>query len=565
MNNYIIVEITNLEPLKIGSNGTKNQAESSKDYIPGSTLRGAIIYLLKKKLKLDDDLKDENNENYKYKILNKINCYNAYPYKNKEGLFIPTPLNLRIDKHDFREKRVIKSNTPIDIKNLLKDYNSSSNEENKRKVNNIKYKYVKFNETNPLEPVKIEKEYRLHHNGVKNKNKKEKDNIFRYESISKGHTFIGLVSGEKEIIKKLSELIRGNEKVYLGGSKGSGYGLCKIEIINNEKLDNKKVFENYSEVKKILGLKFKRDDLKENNKELVLQCLSDCMFRDENGQPSNHIDSQYLKDTLNLEEVSFKRAYCKGSYSQGFNMKWRARYPKEGIMKAGSIIKYKYKGKLHKEKMEVLESRLRGMRTNDGYGWIACNIEYPQQLNIEPVKLVGDYNEDGNSESNDNENKKDISDDTKTNLEIISKGLSQGKKRWIKHIYLKEKDIIIINELKASHIKNMKDIIKLKREDRKKQPKYNRNYMSNKERFSIKDENFSKIMEYIYELEKDKDYKKHKEISDFVDEKIGCKKAQLFYHNLYFKKDIIGMKREFLIDFLQEILYIELRKEERGE
>ena len=61
-------------------------------------------------------------------------------------------------------------------------------------------------------------------------NKKgEKNKLFRYESIKKDQIFSGIIKVVKdEYVQEVLNLFS-NEAVYIGGSKGSGYGRCIIE------------------------------------------------------------------------------------------------------------------------------------------------------------------------------------------------------------------------------------------------------------------------------------------------------------------------------------------------
>lgn len=78
---YQVIEIRNLEPLKIGAGGNKaHWDEPCKDYIPGSTLRGGAIARMQR-LNLFGDSKS---------VLQHMECSNAYLYQNGQ-LYLPSP------------------------------------------------------------------------------------------------------------------------------------------------------------------------------------------------------------------------------------------------------------------------------------------------------------------------------------------------------------------------------------------------------------------------------------------------------------------------------------------
>ncbi len=113
MDLYRVIEITNKEPLKIGSGGSKSgQIEPSKDYIPGSTIRGAFI---NKFIRFGIF-----NEQTSKRILSQVDFYNAYPFL-AGSLFFPTPYHLRVDKHDWRARSIQGFPSLVAISNLLND------------------------------------------------------------------------------------------------------------------------------------------------------------------------------------------------------------------------------------------------------------------------------------------------------------------------------------------------------------------------------------------------------------------------------------------------------------
>lgn len=158
MKKYLVIEINNKEPLKIGSGGSKAQTEPAKEYIPGSTIRGAVIAQL-----LRHGIYDESTIK---EALQKIQCYNAYPYRAGK-LFIPTPQHLRMSKHEWRKKKASNEKNPctLNLINLLENQSPEMK-------NPLEYRFIAVQDRR-LTGVKIPKTYRQHHTKGK-----EKDNLF---------------------------------------------------------------------------------------------------------------------------------------------------------------------------------------------------------------------------------------------------------------------------------------------------------------------------------------------------------------------------------------------------
>ncbi|WP_026895710.1 RAMP superfamily CRISPR-associated protein [Clostridiisalibacter paucivorans] len=507
MNKYIVLQIENLQPLKIGARGVQNQMENSKSYIPGSTIRGAAISSLINRLKLDSNLCSiSNGKSYKKKLLEDMKFYNGYPFYD-EKLFIPTPTHLRTNKHNFREAMIKKSEELFKLGNLL---------DNEKQINTFPISFISINENLKLNHIEIKKELRLHHNKSKNR-----DNLFRYEAIKNGHVFTAIIKADEEIGEILGGILKKNEKWYLGGSKGSGYGLCKVDFVGT--------YDKYSEVKNNIGLKYTT----KSGKKLILTCLSDCILRDESGNPTNHIVEIQLQKILKGKKIKFERIIANQGYSEGYNMKWGARYPKESTVKAGSIMVYNCEDEISKEDLLRIDEHLFGMRTTDGYGWIAGNIDYPKEINLNAKEF--------SSERNDEDFEKDINikdvEGSET-FNIIVNGLYDAKEKWLRHIFIqerkKEDNPINVNIEKDSHKQNIIQIMekgKINIENI-----LNREYMKDKEKFSINNNSFLDIYNYYYG-DKQNDY-----LKNYIDTKLNSKKGNLFY------KDMDG--KEFLKDLV---------------
>lgn len=516
---YSVIEIETIEPIKIGAGGNKkNQIEPSKDYIPGSTIRGAsIAELIKSKLFVKNNEKD---------ILTKICFYNAYPYVDKK-IFIPNPNHLRIDKHEWRKKQKIQEvseeNENVKVCNLIVENENP-------KFNSLGYNFI-ANCNNDLVGFNTKKEYRLHHSKIWNKNnKKEKDNIFRYQAISSKQIFRSIIRYDNTMEKIINKLFNGKEfYTYIGGSKGSGYGKCKLKLI-------KKGIDEYNQVLKELG-KVKKID-KDIKNQLVITCLSDCLFRDKYGQSTNEFPIKRIAEKLDIViSDKNKKYFLKSSISEGYNAKWKARYPKETIIKSGSVFCYEVNEDISESKIIEIESQLYGQRTVDGYGWISINDSYPTNLQVREATC-------------DNiPCQKTIEDlEDKETLQIIISGLGNAKLRWLRSSYMK--DNTIKANLKNHQARILLDVIRNNRNI-----EIERNYMKNEDEFSVQGKNFILLKQYI-------DGTNDSQLDMFAKKMLNTEKGKLFYK--YFDKVKTGnnKKQQFIKEFVEVSLEIIAKKEE---
>lgn len=368
---YYVIEILNEEPLKIGATGSKsNPSERSKQHIPGSTIRGGLISQLKKMNAFNEGKAD---------FLQYIQCQNGYLF-DKGQLFMPTPQHLRLNKHDYRKSKVIKTTVTLSDYDLDADPSAGKN--------HIPYRYVTIARDNQSQGEgvmvggKVKQAYRLHHSTIRKPDQKEKQNLYNYQAISPGHTFRAVIRYEGKHADLLDQVLaEGHQQVwYLGGARSSGYGKCLVKTIN--------ICRTYEEAVRMAGYSVPRIV---QGRTMILTCLTDCLFRDRYGQPmagiSDETVEQWLESWLpgnHPVKVISRRMFLQTSLSEGYHAVWNARYPKETLISAGSVMKFELSRDLSeeewKEVIRSIEAVPHGNRVQEGLGWLLVNVDYPKRL-----------------------------------------------------------------------------------------------------------------------------------------------------------------------------------------
>ncbi len=343
---YISYDLKCLENIKLSTTHNQIDFEESLDYISGSSIRGAFIYSYINKYEIDDISNSPHKEKF---FTDNIVFLNAYPKVNNKRSF-PLP------KCFFAPKSEMKTandylNIELGIDNNLKPLYE-------------KVRFCEFVTENGeiLNKVKVEKESYLHINKNTPKNK-----LYRYETIKRGQTFSGIIKTiddyEEEIVNLLKDSI-----VYIGGSKGSGYGKCKIE--------NLKVLDKNPELDlSNLG------DLKD----FYLIALSDIIYLDELGKYSTIIDGK----VLGLTAAKFVDSNIETKYVSSYNNKWRQKTPTTIAIKAGSVFKYHIDEPVDSNMLYETISQGIGVRRNEGFGRIAIvdDIRY-KKIALNPDKDI---------------------------------------------------------------------------------------------------------------------------------------------------------------------------------
>ncbi|MBZ2175785.1 hypothetical protein K8M07_11105 [Schnuerera sp. xch1] len=334
MNSYIVYDIEACENLKFAKSNMQSDSEETMEYIPGTAIRGAYIY----KYIIQKGIKNINEGIHRDKLLNgKIKFLNAYPkYKDKRSIPLP--------KSYFAPKEKIKAyNTSLKMKSGL-DIKLDSGYEKVRTCEFVAFIDGEYYKTD------VEKTSNLHINKMRGK---KNNKLFRYEFIKKGQLFQGIIKVEDDsYLEEIEELFK-DEIVYLGGSKGSGYGKCKIKGF--------KVFEENPEYE---GFKTN----KEFGEYIYLLALSDIIFRNEVGEYKTFIDEKYIAKELELDSVEFVDSCIEVKSITNFNNKWKCSTPIIKSIKAGSVFKYKISGNIDKEIFNSFLNKGIGERRLDGFG-----------------------------------------------------------------------------------------------------------------------------------------------------------------------------------------------------
>ncbi|WP_053956480.1 RAMP superfamily CRISPR-associated protein [Inediibacterium massiliense] len=592
---FYIIDVENLEPLKIGASGSKaNQTEATLEHIPGSTLRGAIVSRIFNKY-------PNLTEIEQIEILTKIKFYNLYPIDKEQQIYVPTPKNLRVDKHIWRSQKNkfeqykkfkdIENKISCQIDNLIESKNDSLEYEKEHSTtkqpakNNISYNFVMIGES--LKGINIKKTYKLHHDTRKNRNNntEEKDNLFRYESIDKGQMFRGFIKIEENsscLDQKIEACFGYSENIYLGGAKTTGYGHCKFKI---QKIDATSPSQ----------FIFKNNQRELDDSRLVVLALSDCLFRDEYGQPISEIPKEEIEryfSNAKLEEV-----YLDIGQTEGYNSKWRARNPKEATIRAGSVWVYNIDAEekeKFKNKIIQFESILHGDKTQEGYGWLAVNLKYPNEFVFNEMEILNSISKK-TKQIDLSEARKIIEE--YPSIKIILDGLGDNRKKWLQGIIkysidnkesstekdnqnkklfiedkskltqsrrrkmmeiLKETEDKIMGIFNETKDKLIKENFKIESTEETKKYIDIRSYIDNNEIFSFKEKNFKKCLEYIQkeitvESEEEK-VGEYIEIDQYIENQLNSIKGIHFYFK-YLENNRLA-KSLFLNELLYEYFYM---------
>lgn len=347
---YLILNIKALEPLKLSDNGLEDTLNS----ISGSMIKGAFLksFANGKILKEGDEIFRKFQELLMEKDLF---FYDGYLIKD-EKYFIPSPLCFIANKHDLKS---FSEDNEIVIKNVFfEKFEESDVSLDKFDYCLVEDKNMNVSSVDIRETIHITK-------------KMDEGNIFRYQAIEKNQEFYALIKGKAEMLDEVKKHLN-NKEMYIGGSKGTGYGKVKMEI---------KEIEDFSKFKEVIGLNSRN----EKNK-LYVYFYTKAMIKDKNGNTVASIPCEYLEEKLGIKNVILIKQIVKTFNISGYNRTWNTALPKDSAIKEGSIMEFSYEGQLDEKKAFELEKSGIGYMKDRGFGQIIINLDFTEIKNIKKYK-----------------------------------------------------------------------------------------------------------------------------------------------------------------------------------
>jgi CRISPR-associated protein Csx10 len=321
---YIKYRITAMEAIKIGNNQTRqNYDHETLRYISGSALRGAFIakYISK------------YGESGLANMLN-LRFTNAYIVAGEKRA-VPVAANLFANKDD-REK------TEYTVFNIF-DRQPSGRDLG------IGGGFGIF-DGGKIIGIPVETGQNLHITtwNVQDENTR---NLFQYEYINQGQQFDGFVIVDDfELFDLVMDILtKINNVWYIGSSKGSGYGQCRISDVSEQNSE----FE--------FSVQYPQGYF-------YLLFLSDAIIRDEDGKLTTEIPVDLIRKYTGLENIEKIVQAVRLVNIGGYNQKMKSTLQQYSSIGAGSIFKYKCSGTVRPEFLKQWIDQGIGERRQDGYG-----------------------------------------------------------------------------------------------------------------------------------------------------------------------------------------------------
>ena len=349
MKNYVRYKLILEEPVKMGKQGDQSNTETLT-YIVGSSLRGAFLSLYINKYYPGVKGLDKDSE-IRRELFTETRFSDAWICMEGKPLF-PFPAVYYADKHKVRAaEQTDEKGKPV----KLEMHCCLSDVPGEGEVRLGRNAYCALGRDSVIQGS-VRTEGNLHIAVGKNRTDKK---MFRYEAISQGQEFCGMIQCRDESIADCYKDVIDGRTIYLGGSKGSGYGRCKV--VSAETIEAAEAVSMY-------GLR-----RKEPSGVLVVLALSNLILLNEDGEESGSIEASLLEKKLGISNVKLVRSYVGNVLTSGYNHTWKSWHMQRTAVSAGSLFVYTYEGTLSENLLTGFETMGVGQRREEGFGRIILN------------------------------------------------------------------------------------------------------------------------------------------------------------------------------------------------
>lgn len=341
-------KITTESPIILSESGGVSFLSYTKDFIPGSVIRGMFSKKFIEANKLGTTA-HQNQEFLSLFLSDNVSYGNAYIATTADDQVPkenwPLPLSLQHDKND--ENKVI---------DLLLESRESRNIEQTKPFN----KYGRI-EGNRLYLENVKKQLFFHHKRNRATGAPAEGLFFNYESLSPRQTFMGDIRfTDDKSAEKFENLFKQHKTFFIGRSRNSQYGRINFELVNSETWDIQKSNINFI-----------------NNNQLVLTFVSDAIIVDENGQFCTDLTSiqNYLKKKAD-GKLKIEKAFLRIKEIENYVSIWKLRRPTDVSLKAGSCLLISVEDNINNSiKNFLIEQSFLGLgeRRQEGFGRYLLN------------------------------------------------------------------------------------------------------------------------------------------------------------------------------------------------
>jgi len=351
-----------LEPfLATGLEGDPN-TKQSLDYVPGSMLRGAVIYRYLHQTS-HSELDPEAPTDSRLFLKETTRYLNAYPLTANGKRSLPTPASwLRLKGKSLTANPQI-FDCAVDA-NQLPD----------QQLETIGSPFCYLDDRR-VYLYRPERRISVHtaREPKAGRATQDKGAVFQYDALAPGQKFGGVIlTSLAADAEQLKALLTQGPPLRLGGSRSAGYGLVQSSDV--------KIVDEWHETDAEIS------DI-DQGEYLILTCLSPCIVRDNFGNLCADLDASQVAECLGIAANSLRPELKQTRRSiatlGGFNRHWGLPLCQTQTIAAGSVFVYTTIEPVSVSRLLALQEVGIGERRNEGFGRLAVNWQKAETVSYQ--------------------------------------------------------------------------------------------------------------------------------------------------------------------------------------
>jgi CRISPR-associated protein Csx10 len=348
--------IFTMAPIVLASGcGGETHMVSTKDFIPGSTVRGMLAaYFIRTALQENNHPGSHTNDAHRDErfaafFLNRLNFGNAFidsiDQHNVHSINYPLPLSIRQEKNDNLRAMDLIGHVPEEQTTTVGGYGRLNN--------------------GILHRVSVKKGLNYHHQHNPATGTVKEGLFFNYEAIESGQSFTGHITGDLDTLGKFKSFFEQEKDFHIGRSRNTQYGRIHFDFISEPAPINDTA------------------KLKQNSNTVTMVLRSPLILFNPMGFAS--VDCKLLENTLKKllsDSVKISKAFIKNDSEENYIAVWKLKRPSEASFKEGSTFLLEGLQPGDIPKLQDLQARGLGQRRTEGFGQIFFYDSYHHTIEV---------------------------------------------------------------------------------------------------------------------------------------------------------------------------------------
>ena len=333
-----------IDPIIVSENNSTENNDACLDYIPGSAILGALAAKHYSKLSTDKSWQTFHSGETLFS--------HCYPLVENQ-LALPTPASW----HFAKGKEAIDGSGKYDPKQISNHASLLFKREDAVQYKQCRDGYINSN----AQSARVEQGLSTK-TAINNQTGGAKESqLFSYAYIQPTQTFLGWIDCADDMAERFKETLQ--QGLHIGRSRHAEFGRVEINIIKDPVTN----------------------PATNNDKTLVIWCLSDCECFDEQGMPTFTPSANSLHPKL-TGILNKQKSFIRSTSCSRFNQKRAGLDGEQMLISKGSILVYDLDDKAPQALLDAINKNGIGINKQQGLGWISVNPAWASNATLSSDK-----------------------------------------------------------------------------------------------------------------------------------------------------------------------------------